>query len=53
MPEPLLKVRNLTKRFDEVVAVDGLDLEVCAGEVIGLLGVNGAGKTTVMGGTSA
>jgi len=48
MPAPRLQVRNLTKRFDNLVAVDGLDLEVCAGEVVGLLGVNGAGKTTVM-----
>ncbi|MFM1561743.1 MAG: ABC transporter ATP-binding protein [Roseibacillus sp.] len=48
MPQPLLQVKNLTKRFDKLVAVDGLDLTVKAGEVIGLLGVNGAGKTTVM-----
>ena len=48
MPQPLLQVKNLTKRFDKLVAVDGLDLTVRAGEVIGLLGVNGAGKTTVM-----
>jgi len=45
---PLLQVKNLTKHFDQLVAVDHLDLEVCAGETIGLLGVNGAGKTTVM-----
>ena len=48
MPRPLLQVKNLTKRFDKLVAVDALDLTVRAGEVIGLLGVNGAGKTTVM-----
>lgn len=48
MPSPLLQVRNLTKRFDKLLAVDGLDLEVAAGETVGLLGVNGAGKTTVM-----
>lgn len=45
---PLLQIQNLTKRFDELVAVDHLDLAVQAGEVVGLLGVNGAGKTTVM-----
>src|SRR6185503_8764064 len=36
------------KRYDKVVAVDGLDLEVPAGECFGLLGPNGAGKTTTV-----
>ena len=48
MTPPLLQARSLTKRFEDIVAVDGLDLNVQAGEVLGLLGVNGAGKTTVM-----
>jgi ABC-2 type transport system ATP-binding protein len=48
MPAPLLQIRNLTKRFEKLVAVDRLDLEVAPGETIGLLGVNGAGKTTIM-----
>ncbi|MFO7638419.1 MAG: ABC transporter ATP-binding protein, partial [bacterium] len=39
---------GLTKRFGEVVAVDGLDLEVRTGELFGLLGPNGAGKTTTI-----
>ncbi|MFO7674716.1 MAG: ABC transporter ATP-binding protein [bacterium] len=40
--------RGLAKRFGEVVAVDGLDLEVRTGELFGLLGPNGAGKTTTI-----
>jgi ABC-2 type transport system ATP-binding protein len=39
---------GLTRRFDEVVAVDHLDLEVQAGEIFGFLGHNGAGKTTTV-----
>ncbi|HEX2718643.1 MAG TPA: ABC transporter ATP-binding protein [Gemmatimonadaceae bacterium] len=48
MPAPALLVRSLRKRFDDVVAVDGLDLEVRGGECFGLLGPNGAGKTTTI-----
>ena len=48
MTPPILQARSLTKRFKDITAVDNLDLEVSPGEVIGLLGVNGAGKTTVM-----
>src|SRR5258705_6016922 len=43
-----LSVRQLRKTYGEVVAVDGLDLEVGAGECFGLLGPNGAGKTTTI-----
>jgi ABC-2 type transport system ATP-binding protein len=43
-----LEVRNLKKAFGDVVAVDGLDLEVRTGECFGLLGPNGAGKTTTI-----
>jgi ABC-2 type transport system ATP-binding protein len=39
----------LTKRYGSLVAVDRLDLTVCAGEVYGFLGPNGAGKTTTLG----
>lgn len=46
-PAPLA-VRGLRKRYDDVVAVDGLDLEIAAGECFGLLGPNGAGKTTTI-----
>lgn len=43
-----LQVRNLRKAYQDVVAVDGLDLEVATGECFGLLGPNGAGKTTTI-----
>jgi ABC-2 type transport system ATP-binding protein len=41
-----VRCRGLVKRYENVVAVDGLDLDVHAGECFGLLGPNGAGKTT-------
>ena len=44
----VLRAEGLTKRFGDVVAVDGLDLEVRDGEVFGYLGPNGAGKTTTV-----
>ena len=40
--------RGLTKRYGEIVALDGLDLDVPAGSVFGFLGPNGAGKTTTL-----
>jgi ABC-2 type transport system ATP-binding protein len=43
-----LSVRGLRKSYSDVVAVDGLDLEVRSGECFGLLGPNGAGKTTTI-----
>ncbi len=46
--EIALQVRNLRKSYQDVVAVDGLDLEVYSGECFGLLGPNGAGKTTTI-----
>ena len=50
MPEGdlALSCRGLVKRYGDVVAVDGLDLEVRRGECFGLLGPNGAGKTTTV-----
>jgi ABC-2 type transport system ATP-binding protein len=41
-------VRGLVKRYDGVAAVDGVDLEIRAGDIYGFLGPNGAGKTTTM-----
>ena len=43
-----IQVRGLRKSFDEVVAVDGVDLNVRKGEVFGLIGPDGAGKTTLI-----
>ena len=45
----VLRTVALTKRFGSIVAVDGLDLEVRAGEVFGFLGPNGSGKSTTAG----
>ncbi|GAA2722264.1 ABC transporter ATP-binding protein [Actinocorallia aurantiaca] len=44
----MITLRNLTKRYGELTAVDGLDLEVQPGKVTGFLGPNGAGKSTTM-----
>ncbi len=46
--KPPVCVHGLRKAYSDVVAVDGLDLEVRAGECFGLLGPNGAGKTTTI-----
>jgi ABC-2 type transport system ATP-binding protein len=47
-PAAAIAARGLSKRFGDVVALDGLDLTVPAGSVFGLLGPNGAGKTTTL-----
>src|SRR5881409_1925917 len=44
----VIRTEKLTKRFGDLVAVDGIDLEVREGEVFGFLGPNGAGKTTTL-----
>lgn len=44
----MIEIRSLVKRFGPFTAVDGVDLDVARGEVLGFLGPNGAGKTTTM-----
>jgi len=48
MPDPIIEVEGLAKRFDDVQAVADVDFEVRTGEVFGFLGPNGAGKTTTI-----
>jgi ABC-2 type transport system ATP-binding protein len=44
----VIVIKDLTKRFDDITAVDGLNLEIRKGEMFGFLGPNGAGKTTTI-----
>jgi lipooligosaccharide transport system ATP-binding protein len=48
MPDLAISLRGVRKRFGDIVAVDGLDLDVPTGTCFGLLGPNGAGKSTTM-----
>ena len=43
----MLTVRNLSVRYGAIQAVRGIDLDVAKGEIVALIGANGAGKTTV------
>ena len=45
---PPIWVEGLVRRFGDLVAVDGIDLHVDAGEIFGFLGPNGAGKSTTV-----
>ncbi len=48
MNTPVVKVENLVKRYKDLVAVDHFNLEIAEGEILGLLGPNGSGKTTTI-----
>ena len=44
----MIEIKNLTKKFGDIVALDNVSFEVESGEIVGFLGPNGAGKTTTM-----
>src|SRR5436190_16925731 len=48
MPEIAIRTQRLTRRFGNLTAVDGVDLQVAAGQFYGFLGPNGAGKSTTI-----
>jgi ABC-2 type transport system ATP-binding protein len=48
MSEPIVEIKNLRKTFGELVAIEDLTFSVAKGEIVGLLGANGAGKTTAL-----
>ena len=48
MDDPVLEISNLTKKYDNLVAVDGFNLRLNQGTVHGLVGPNGAGKSTML-----
>ena len=48
MPEPLLRVSHLTKKYGDAVVVDDLSFSIAPGECLGVIGPNGAGKTTTI-----
>ena len=47
MKELLVSTKDLTKKFGEVVAVDKVSMEIYSGEIRGLIGENGSGKSTI------
>ena len=47
MPQPILRVEDVVKRFGGIIAVNHMSMEVYENEILGLIGPNGAGKTTL------
>jgi ABC-type sugar transport system ATPase subunit len=47
-PPPLVKVRGLSKSYGSIIAVDDVDMHISAGEIVGLVGKNGAGKSSLI-----
>ena len=48
MEQVVVKIDNLVKRYKELIALDHFSLEIREGEIFGLLGPNGSGKTTTI-----
>ncbi len=46
--ETTIEVKNLCKSYDHIKAVENITISICRGEVFGLLGANGAGKSTTI-----
>ena len=48
MQTPVIKIENLVKRYKDLIAIDHFNIEIREGEIFGLLGPNGSGKTTTI-----
>ena len=48
MTEPRIKFENVCKRYGPLTVLDGLNMEVAAGELVTIIGPSGSGKTTVL-----
>ncbi|MCP4619938.1 MAG: ABC transporter ATP-binding protein, partial [Bradyrhizobium sp.] len=48
MPEPMLDIRELACGYGDLPVLRGIDMSVAAGEMVGIIGPNGCGKTTLL-----